>query len=222
MKDNLLHLCFVIDESGSMWDSKSDVLGGFKRLIEEQKAVTSGECIVSLYRFKNEVHKDFIGKPLNEIKDLEYCPGGCTALVDGIGQAIFEIGEWLNNMDESERPSKNMIVIMTDGQENASKEYTFSQIRSMIKHQEEKYNWSFVYMGSDLNSLADANSLGIKLRSISPKYNITKNYSKISDYASAYRCAASTLDISNAVRKLSSELSNDTAKYAADNNLSLQ
>lgn len=222
MKDNLLHLCFVIDESGSMWGSEGDVLGGFNRLIEEQKAVTSGECIVSLYRFETEVSRDFLGKPLNEVGNLEYHPGGCTAMNDGIGRAIHEIGEWLNNMDESERPSKNMIVIMTDGQENASREYTLAQVRDMIKHQEEKYDWSFVYMGSDLNSLNDAESLGIKLRSVSSKSNITKNYSNISGYASAYRCASNASDVLTAMNALECELDSDTAKYEADNGISVQ
>lgn len=223
MKDNLLHLCFVIDESGSMWGSESDILGGFNRLIEEQKAVTSGECVVSLYRFADNVQKDFIGKPLNEVEDLKYYPGGCTAMNDGIGRAIHEIGEWLiNSMDESERPSKNMIIIMTDGQENASTEYTLDKVREMIKHQEEKYNWSFVYMGSDLNSLDDAKSLGIKLSSISSKSNITKNYSNISSYACAYRCANNASDVLTAMASLEAELGNDTAKYEADNGISVQ
>lgn len=222
MKDNLLHLCFVIDESGSMWGSEGDVLGGFNRLIEEQKAITSGECIVSLYRFENTVRRDFLGKPLNEVEDLQYHPGGGTAMNDGIGRAIYEIGEWLNSMDESERPSKNMIVIMTDGEENASREYTLSQVRDMIKHQEEKYDWSFVYMGSDLNSLNDAESLGIKLRSVSSKSNIIKNYSNISCYASAYRYASNASDALTAMNALKYELDNDTAKYEADNGISVQ
>lgn len=222
MKDNLLHLCFVIDESGSMWGSEGDILGGFNRLIEEQKNVESGECVVSLYRFADYVKTDFIGKPLEEVPSLEYNPDGCTAMNDGIGKAIHDIGEWLNNMDESERPSKNMIVIMTDGQENSSREYTLEQVRDMIKHQEEKYNWSFVYMGSDLNSLSDADSLGISLRSISSKSNITKNYDNISVFASSYRGANSAADIAYAVYALQTELESDTTKYETDNGISVQ
>ena len=222
MKENLLHLCFVIDESGSMWGSEEDILGGFNRLIEDQKKEGKGECIVSLYRFADNVKRDFLGTPLNEVPELVYSPGGCTAMNDGIGRAITEIGEWLNEMDESERPSKNMIVIMTDGQENCSKEYSLSQVRDMIKHQEEKYDWSFVYMGSDLNSLSDAESLGISLRSVSSKANITKNYDNISCFASSYRNASSDAEYSTALRCLQTALLNDTVKYETDSGISVQ
>ena len=104
---------------------------------------------------------------------------------DGVGTAIDEIGKWLSDMDESERPSKNMIVIMTDGQENASKEYNFDTVKAKIKHQEEKYSWTFVYMGTNLQDLKDANRLGIKMRSVSDSSNIGANYSHIDSYAKA-------------------------------------
>lgn len=219
MKDNLIHLCFIIDESGSMYGSEKDVIGGFNRLIEDQKKVVDGECIVSVYRFASSVSKDFIGKPLSEIEELSYSPGGGTAMNDGIGTAIHEIGVWLNDMDESERPSKNMIIIMTDGEENMSCEYSLDKIKDMIKHQEEKYNWSFVYMGSDVSSLDDAKELGISLRSISSKGNITKNYDNISAYASSYRLAKTSLDASNALMTMKCELQSDTERYTAENGL---
>ena len=221
MKDNLVHLCFVIDESGSMYGSQNDIVGGFNNLIEEQKKITDGECLVSVYRFATSVKKDFIGKPLNEVEDLSYNPGGGTAMNDGIGAAIHEIGVWLNDMDESERPSKNMIIIMTDGEENMSTEYSLEQVKEMIKHQEEKYSWSFVYMGSDVSSLNDAKALGISLASISSKGNIAKNYANINSYANSYRCAASGNDILLAQNMLKCELEADTQRYAAENGITV-
>lgn len=219
MKDNLIHLCFVIDESGSMYDSKADIIGGFNNLIEEQRKVEDGECIVSVYRFASSVSKDFIGKPLDEISGLEYNPGGGTAMNDGIGTAIHEIGVWLNDMDESERPAKNMIIIMTDGQENMSCEYTLTQVKEMIKHQEEKYNWSFVYMGSDVSSLDDAKALGISLMSVSSKSNITKNYANVSSYANSFRCARSATDVLASETLFRAELEQDTQRYEAANGI---
>ena len=112
MKSNLLHICFVLDESGSMYNSVDDVIGGFEKLIEKKKGEKNGECIISLYRFSDIVKKDYIGKPVDEVSRLTYSPWGCTAMNDGVGTAIDEIGKWLSDMDESERPSKNMIVIM--------------------------------------------------------------------------------------------------------------
>lgn len=219
MKDNLIHLCFIIDESGSMYGSQNDVIGGFNNLIEEQRKVTDGECLVSVYRFASDVSKDFIGKPLEEVGELQYNPGGGTAMNDGIGMAIHEIGVWLNNMDESERPSKNMIIIMTDGEENMSREYTLEKVKEMIKHQEDKYNWSFVYMGSDISSLDDAKALGISLMSVSSKGNITKNYANINSYASSFRCARSNDAVLLAQNMLQCELEYDTQRYEAENGI---
>lgn len=221
MKSNLLHICFVLDESGSMYNSIDDVVGGFQKLIDEQKAEKDGECIISLYRFSDKVKKDYIGKPVNEVPKLIYSPGGCTAMNDGVGTAIDEIGKWLSDMDESKRPSKNMIVIMTDGQENASREYTFDSVKAKIQHQEEKYSWTFVYMGTNLKDLKDANRLGIKMRSVSGSRNIAANYSHIDTYAKALRKSTSAASVATADAFLATKLYEDTAKYQAENNITL-
>lgn len=221
MKSNLLHICFVLDESGSMYNSVDDVIGGFQKLIDEQKAEKDGECIISLYRFSDTVKKDYIGKPVNEVPQLIYSPGGCTAMNDGVGTAIDEIGKWLSDMDESERPSKNMIVIMTDGQENASREYSFDSVKEKIQHQEEKYSWTFVYMGTNLRDLKDANRLGIKMRSVSGSKNITANYSHIDTYAKALRKSTSAASVATADAFLATKLYEDTARYQVENNITL-
>lgn len=221
MKSNLLHICFILDESGSMYNSVDDVIGGFQKLIDEQKGEKNGECIVSLYRFSGTVKKDYIGKPVNEVPRLTYSPGGCTAMNDGVGTAIDEIGKWLSDMDESERPSKNMIVIMTDGRENASKEYDFDIVREKIKHQEEKYSWTFVYMGTNLQDLKDANRLGIKMRSVSGSRNITANYSHIDTYATALRNSTNAASVAAADAFLTRQLCEDTTRYQVENNITL-
>lgn len=217
MKSNLLHICFVIDESGSMYSSIDDVKGGFQRLVDEQKQVEHGKCLISVYRFSDSVESDFIGKPVNEVESINYSPGGCTAMNDGIGTAIDEIGKWLSEMDESERPSKNLVVIMTDGMENFSKKYTLKDVKERIKHQEDKYNWSFIYMGTDIASLDDANTLGISLSSISSRGNIANNYSHISGFATSYRNSNNTKDITCAYATLSRSLDTDTIRYVNDN-----
>lgn len=221
MKSNLLHICFVLDESGSMYNSVDDVIGGFQKLIDEQKGEKNGECIISLYRFSSTVKKDYIGKPVNEVPKLYYSPGGCTAMNDGVGTAIDEIGKWLSNMNESERPSKNMIVIMTDGQENASKEYNFDTVKAKIKHQEEKYSWTFVYMGTNLQDLKDANRLGIKMRSVSGSRNIAANYSHIDTYAKALRSSTNAASVAAADALLTRQLYEDTTRYQVENNITL-
>ena len=216
MKSNLLHICFVLDESGSMYNSVDDVIGGFQKLIDEQKGEKNGECIISLYMFSDTVKKYYIGRPVNEVPRLTYSPGGCTAMNDGVGTAIDEIGKWLSDMEESERPSKNMIVIMTDGKENASKKYDFDVVKKKIKHQEEKYSWTFVYMGTNLQDLRDANRLGIKMRSVSDSRNITANYSYIDTYATALRNGTTAADA-----LLARQLREDTTRYQVENNITL-
>ena len=236
MKSNLIHVCFIIDKSGSMFSSKEDVVGGFNKTIEEQRAVKDGECVVSLFTFNDNVKQVFLGRKLDEIKpltcnveprfyglcntvqtvvttswdgtknmlnqssvseykskenDYNYSPEGLTAMNDGIGTAIDKIGVWLADMPEEERPSKNLIVIMTDGCENASKEYTLKRVKEMIQHQTEVYNWSFVYMGTDVNTVETAENLGINMRSFSSRRSddTYANYSNISKATTAYRCS---------------------------------
>ena len=235
MKENFIHVCFIIDESGSMGGSESDIIGGFNKTIDEQKSVKNGQCAVSFFSFNNKVTERFIGKDVNDVKPLtqgsvfgtkfyghssyvsvstsivngvadidvqkevhdydplyQYAPNGGTAMNDGIGTAIDKIGKWLSDMPEEERPSKNLIVIMTDGEENVSREYTLAKVQEMIKHQTEKYDWTFVYMGMDISNAKAAEDLGIKSRSFSTKMgnHMYKNYSNISNAATSYRCCA--------------------------------
>ena len=222
MKANYIHVCFVIDKSGSMFSSIKDVEGGFKRIIEEQKQVKDGECSISLYTFNNEVEEVYLGKPIDEVEEIDYHPGGCTAMNDGIGTAIDNVGKWLNAMKEEDKPSKNLIVIMTDGLENASKEYSLQDVKDRIKHQEEKYNWSFVYMGTDLNSLDDAKNLGIALASVSSRDNVANNYSHINAYANSYRSAVLDADYEVATECLAASLNEDTVKYSAENGIEIK
>lgn len=213
MKDNFIHVCFIVDKSGSMYSSVNDVVGGFKQVIDEQKKIKEGKCAVTLYTFNDSVKRVFRGVDINnlDVKDFEniYQPGGMTAMNDGIGRAIDEIGEWLADMEESERPSKNLIVIMTDGEENASKEYTLDSVKDKIKHQTDKYNWTFVYQCADITTAKDANKLGIIIRSCTSKHNYTKNYNAISNSIRSYRCAA-TMDSADAI--FCSTLADETSK----------
>lgn len=192
MKSNYIHVCFIIDESSSMFDSIGDVKGGFKKIIDEQKANKEGTCSVSVFRFASTVkHPDYIGKDVNEISnELIYKPMGCTAMYDGIGTAIDEIGKWLNDMPEEERPEKNLIVIMTDGEENSSVEYQPSKVREMIKHQEDKYSWTFLYIGTDISNTEDADRVGVSYKFANIRSKMYKSYDTINTVVSCYRNTA--------------------------------
>lgn len=262
-KQGLIHLCLIIDESGSMYGSENDIIGGFNKTIDEQKAVEGGECVVSYFKFSDDVTEVFIGKDVNDVKKLTkgdnihwslqntttsmssisadglyhmetvtygdvdktyvYSPHGCTAMNDGIGTAIDKIGKWLSDMPEEERPSKNMIVIMTDGEENSSKEYTLDKVKNMIQHQTEKYNWTFVYMGMDITSKNTADGLGIFNRSFSSKSSsdMYKNYDNISASVCYYRMSDATIANDVLCESLTSSLNEMTHTYEAKTGLNL-
>ena len=224
MKANFIHVCFVVDSSGSMTSSIDDVKGGFKRIIEEQKANTKGECAVSYFDFNSKVTEVYRGKNVKDINsELEYTPFGMTALMDGVGIAIDTIGKWLNSMSEDEKPEQNMIVIITDGGENFSKEYSANRVREMIKHQQDKYSWNFVYLGADLNNVKDAIDLGIATRGVTTKSTLGKSYDIINSSISLYRNTSGTkdqkLDTVNAYLSNSVDTMNDDYRKATGINI---
>lgn len=223
-KKGKINLVFCIDESGSMYSSVNDVVGGFKKTIDEQKAQQEGECVVSLYKFASEVTEVFVGKNLDEIETLEYSPSGVTKLFDGVGTAIDNVGKWLNSMDEDEKPSKTLVVIMTDGEENSSKEYSGDRVREMIKHQTEKYSWDFLYLGSDLTDSKDSKTLGTAYRAFTSKKKFVNNYNIISASANAWR-STSNMDLNEANTMFDTVLrcatSEVTAEYKADTGIDL-
>lgn len=190
MKDNFIHVGFIVDSSGSMWGSEADVIGGFKRVVEEQKAVEKGQCAMSMIDFNNEAEVVYIGKDVSEIEDdLDYHVGGGTALLDAIMLGIDKIHQWNMSLTEAERPEKTMVVIMTDGGENSSRHTTTTEVRDKIKEMETEFGWTFVYLGADLSNVNDAKSLGIQTRGVSTKASMASNYDAINTVTSTFRYA---------------------------------
>lgn len=221
MKENFLSLTFVIDESGSMSPSRDDIIGGFNTFIEDQKKEVKGDVNVSLYTFNDEVKRVLVNKNISEVKNLnesKYVPGGLTALNDAVGTAIDEIGKELSNIPEEERPSTVMFVIMTDGNENSSTEYSTSQIRKMIKHQTEKYNWKFVYLGTDITTTRAADELGINNKGYSSRSDVSTTMARMSKTALNYRSMNSV----EADAVLVENLNSITAKYESDLGIKIQ
>lgn len=226
MKSNFIHVCFIIDESSSMWTSVSDVKGGFQKIIDEQKANEDGTCAISIFRFATAPKEaDFVMKDVREISnDLTYNPSGCTAMYDGIGVAIDEVGERLAAMPEEERPEKNLIVIMTDGEENSSHTYQPSKIREMIKHQEDKYNWTFLYIGTDISNTDDADRVGIGRKFATTRNKLYKSYDTINSAVSCYRSfrGDASLKATTMDSFLSAEITANNAEYKADTGLDIK
>ena len=212
---NWINLVFVIDKSGSMYHSKDDVTGGFNKVIEEQKAIKEGKVTVSLFTFDSEVNKLYVGKDINDIPEFKYEPFGMTAMNDGIGTAIDTVGNWLHDKDKAgeDMPAKTLVVVMTDGLENSSKEYTLNQVKDKIKEQTDKYSWEFIYMGMDITTTKDADDLGFKFKTYSSKKNLSNNYNIINSATTAYRSmAASDASLATMDMCLSEMLAEETKK----------
>lgn len=154
MKENYTHLTYLLDRSGSMNAVWPDVLGGYQTLIEENQAMP-GDCSFTLIGFDNEYKKPHDMVPLVSVAtDLPFAPRGTTALIDALGRSIVETGESLTALPEAERPDRVLFIVQTDGYENASKEYTWLQVREMIQHQREVYNWDFMFLGAGEEAIA--------------------------------------------------------------------
>ncbi len=190
MKENFIHVCFVIDSSGSMCGSEADVIGGFKRVVDEQKANEDGSCAVTVIDFNSYPEIVCIGKDVHDVdSELNYSVGGGTALFDAITLGIDRTHEYNMNLDNAERPEKTMVVIMTDGGENCSRHSTGAGVKTRIKEMETEFGWSFVYLGADLTNVHDADTLGIKMRGVSTKSAMMSNYDMVNTAVSAFRGA---------------------------------
>lgn len=226
MKNNFIHVCFVIDESSSMWTSVSDVEGGFQKIIDEQKANKEGTCAVSVFRFATYTRPaDFIMKDVNDVSNkLAYNPSGCTALYDGVGNAIDEVGKVLRDMPEEQRPEKNLIVIMTDGEENSSHIYQPSKVREMIKHQEDKYSWTFLYIGTDISNTEDADKIGIGHKFATTRHKMLKGYDTINNVVSCYRTTSGSAVTKGMAMDsfLSAEITTNNQEYKIDTGIDIK
>ena len=160
MNRDLSDLTVVLDRSGSMHVCQSDAEGGLNRFVEEQKK-QPGEAVFTLVQFDTEYEFVHRAVPIRNVPHCALVPRGNTALLDAVGRAIVETGERLAKVPEAHRPGLVVVVILTDGQENASKEFSKKKVQEMISHQQEVYKWQFIYLGANQNAFAEAGELGI-------------------------------------------------------------
>jgi len=140
-----------------------DTVGGFNNFINEQKA-QPGDALVTLVLFNHEYEVVYNAKPIGQVEQLtakKYNPGGNTALLDAIGRGSYDLGKELSEIDEKGRPGKVIVVIMTDGHENSSKEYKRDRIKKIVEEQTGKYSWSFLFLGANIDAFAEAGGIGV-------------------------------------------------------------
>ena len=163
MKNNITELVFILDRSGSMSGLESDTIGGFNAMIEKQKK-EDGICYVSTVLFDNisEVLHDRVNlSKIKKMTDKDYTVRGCTALIDAIGGAIHHIGNIHKYARPEDVPEHTMLIITTDGMENASHRYSSDQVKKMIERQKEQYGWEFLFIGANIDAVETAAQFGI-------------------------------------------------------------
>lgn len=170
MKNSTEIIC-ILDKSGSMQSIKNDIIGSFNSFIESQKnepgeakltlATFSGERSYSIERKVTTIYDSINLVDVPELNELNYrCDGG-TPLHDAVCATIDRVGYNLSILPEDERPDKVLVVIITDGEENASSKYISTDTKNRIQHQTDNYAWQFIFMGANQDAVTAANEIGI-------------------------------------------------------------
>lgn len=163
MKKGLCEFVFILDKSGSMSGLESDTIGGYNSMLDKQKKV-EGECFLTTVLFDNNyelLHDRIDIRAVRSITDKEYFVGGTTALLDAIGRTINKIVAVQKQTADEYKAEKVMFVIITDGAENSSREYSAERIKQMIGYQKSEYGWEFIFLGANIDAVETAANFGI-------------------------------------------------------------
>lgn len=199
MKKNLTELVFILDRSGSMSGLESDTIGGFNGMLEKQKK-EDGEAVITTVLFDDHyelLHDRIDIRGVSPMSDKEYYVRGCTALLDAVGQTINKISTVQKNTSEEMQAEKIIFVIITDGLENASKEYSYNQIKEMVEGHNKMTGWEFMFLGANMDAVSEAGKFGIDSSRAVTYNNDTRgvelNYKAVADAVSMMRCCSAPI-----------------------------
>ena len=166
MLKDYTHISVVLDESGSMETIKAATVEGYNAFVLLNSSLP-GKLTTLVTQFNSSPHVGaFKEGGLTLLNDANYHPTSNTALYDAVGQTINLTGLKLSNMKEDKRPDKVIFLIVTDGEENSSKEFNHDQIATMIKVQKEQYNWEFIFMGANIDAVKVASALHVNCANV--------------------------------------------------------
>ena len=154
----------ILDRSGSMKSLAADTIGGYNSFIERQKQ-NAGKAEVTTVLFDDQYEKitDAVDiKKIAELTSAEYYARGNTALLDAVGRTIMDIAGKMERDGICPARRRVLVMIMTDGYENASREYKKSDVKSLIEATTNNYNWNYIFIGANIDSVAEAGSIGIR------------------------------------------------------------
>ena len=167
-KNDYTHITVILDRTGSMESIRDDIIGGFNAFLEEQQKLP-GKATMTLVQFDSQDPYEVICRfaLASEVPKLDrnvYVPRASTPLLDAIGRGINDLEASIGHIDDKAQPSKVVLAIVTDGQENASREFNRTQIVKMIEEKTKKNDWQFVFLSSDLAAIRDAEAYGIDMK----------------------------------------------------------
>ena len=197
MNDDYTHISVILDRTGSMETIRDDTIGGFNAFLEDQKK-QPGKATLTLVQFDSEDPYEIIHdfKSIVDVAPLTretFVPRAGTPLLDAMGRGINDLEKRIGDLPEADRPSKVIMAVVTDGQENASSEFRHEDIKRMVKKRTEKDGWQFVFLSADLGAIADARAVGIApgaiLRFAKNNAGTAAAWSALSRTTSGYRTA---------------------------------
>lgn len=196
MKQNYTHITVILDRSGSMESICDDTIGGFNAFLNQQKS-EEGIATLTLVQFDSQdsyevIHKFRALQVIPELTRKTFVPRSGTPLLDAIGRGINDLESSLAEIKDDAKPSGVVIVIITDGQENQSHEFTKEQIEKMIREKQDKDSWQFVFLSADMAAIDDALNSGVHAHStmafdktsLGTSAALASVSSRISDYRS--------------------------------------
>lgn len=193
MKKGLTELIFILDRSGSMSGLELDTIGGYNAMLTKQRA-ENGEAVITTVLFDDNyelLHDRINLKGIKLLTSEEYFVRGTTALLDAIGKTIQKIKNVQENTLEAEKAEKVLFVITTDGQENASLEYTYDKVKMLIEKQKREHGWEFIFLGANIDAVSEARKFGIDssraARFNNDREGIQLNYEAVSEAISELR-----------------------------------
>lgn len=162
-RDKVSIVC-ILDRSGSMQCLTGDTIGGYNSFIDRQRQeATSAKVTTVLFDHDYEIL--YSDKPIKDVPVLtgkEYFARGSTALLDAVGRTVLQVNGNFKKNGTCPRSELVIFMIMTDGLENASREFSRASVKKLISDVQEKYGWQFIFMGANIDSVAEAGSLGIR------------------------------------------------------------
>jgi len=189
-KDNAMKIVYILDRSGSMSSVRQETIDGFNKYVEAQKK-NPWKTTMSLILFDDQYDVLYEELPIQDVEllnDNTFIPRGSTALYDAIGKTINTLGEKISQSGEKNKAI--LVVIQTDGEENASREYDSKSIKTCIDEKTQN-SWEFVYLGANQNVFLAASTLGIKKSNLvhyaNSKVSVNKTYENLEN--ASYRWA---------------------------------